>query len=152
MADIDIRKRMAETNKMIKNVTVKSSYHSTTHYEWIEKLLETPIEDGRKYVLWKILCPYLVNIKKLEYEQTFSILKDWLEKCNKLRKLDFNPNIEIKSKLRRVKHYNPISIKKMKDDKTGHRRAQWNRAVVAATRRVHKRFSIAVAMQNERSG
>ena len=66
----------------------------------------------------------------------FQFLKDWLEKCNKLRKLDFNPNIEIKSKLRRVKHYNPISIKKMKDDKTGHRRAQWNRAVVAATRRV----------------
>jgi hypothetical protein len=25
----------------------------------------TPIEDGRKYALWKILCPYLVNIKKL---------------------------------------------------------------------------------------
>ena len=71
---------MAETNKTIKNVTVKSSYHSTTHYEWIEKLLETPIEDGRKYALWKILCPYLVNIKKLEYEQTFSILKDMVRK------------------------------------------------------------------------
>ena len=71
-------------------------------------------------LLCKILYPYLVNIKKLEYEQTFSILKDWLEKFNKLRKLDFNPNIEIKSKLRRVKHYNDYSsIKKMKDDKTG---------------------------------
>ena len=98
------------------------------------------------------MCPYLVNIKKLEYEQTFTILKDWLEKCNNLRKLDFNPDIEIKAKLRHVKHYNPISIKKMKDDKTGHRRAQWNRDVVAATRRVHERFSIAVTMQNERSG
>jgi hypothetical protein len=25
----------------------------------------TPIEDGKKYTHWKILCPYLVNIKKL---------------------------------------------------------------------------------------
>ena len=51
----------------------------------------------KKYTLWKILCPYLVNIKKLEYEGCFKILKTWLEKCNHLRKLD---SIQIqKSKL-----------------------------------------------------
>jgi hypothetical protein len=83
---------------------------------WIEKLLETHIEDGRKCCLWKILCPYLVNIKKLSYEESFSILKDWLEKCNRLRKLDFNPNIEIRNKLRYVKDYNPISINTLKND------------------------------------
>ncbi len=44
------------------------------------------------------------------------ILKTWLEKCNNSKKLDFNPDVEIKAKLRYVKHYNPISIKKMKDD------------------------------------
>ena len=48
------------------------------------------------YAMWKILCPYLVNTKKLPYEQAYKILKIWLEKCNKLRKLDFNPNTEIK--------------------------------------------------------
>ena len=68
------------------------------------------------YAMWKILCPYLVNTKKLPYEQAYKILKIWLEKCNKLRKLDFNPNTEIKAKLKNVKHYNPISIKKLKDD------------------------------------
>jgi hypothetical protein len=73
LADIDIRKKIAENNKKRKNVSVKSVYHSTVHYNWIEKLLETPIEDGRKYVLWKILCPYLINVKKLEYEQSFEI-------------------------------------------------------------------------------
>jgi hypothetical protein len=50
---------------------------------------------GRKYALWRMLCPYLVNIKKLEYEVSFEILKTWLEKCNKLRGLDFNPHREI---------------------------------------------------------
>ena len=83
LADIDIRKsRMIKTNKSAGNLSIKSQYHSTIQYEWIEKLLETPIEDGRKYALWKILCPYLVNIKKLEYEESFKILKTWLEKCN----------------------------------------------------------------------
>ena len=83
---------------------------------WIEKLLETPIEDGRKYTLWKILCPYLVNIKKLEYEESYKLLKTWLEKCNNLRRLDFNPNIEIKIRLRYVKHYQPISITTLKNN------------------------------------
>jgi hypothetical protein len=62
------------------------------------------------------LCPYLVNVKKLEYEQAIRILKTWLEKCNNLRRLDFNSNTEIKTKLRYVKHYNPISIKKLESD------------------------------------
>ena len=62
------------------------------------------------------MCPYLENIKKLEYEQSYKILKIWLEKCNNLRKLDFNPDIEIKTKLRYVKNYNPTMVKKLKDD------------------------------------
>ena len=32
---------------------------------WIEKLLRNPIPDHRKYVIWRILAPYLINIRKL---------------------------------------------------------------------------------------
>lgn len=95
---------------------MKSPNHSTIQYQWMEDLLETPIEDGRKYILWKILCPYLVNVKKSEYQESFKILKTWLEKCKKLRKLDFNCDTEIKVKLRNVKHYSPISIKTLMED------------------------------------
>ena len=116
LADIDIRNKIVETNKKGETVSVKKVYHSVIQYKWIEKLLQTPIEDGRKFTLWKILCPYLVNVKKLEYEQSFEILKTWLEKCNNLRKLDFNPNTEIKAKLRYVKHYSPVSIKTLMED------------------------------------
>lgn len=66
LAEIEIKKsRRIKVNKSAGNPFIKSQYHSSasTHYKWIEKLLETPIEDGRKYALWKILCPYLVNIK-----------------------------------------------------------------------------------------
>ena len=117
LADIDIRKnKRIKTNKSAETST-KSQYHlSTIQYEWIEKLLETPIEDARKTILWKILCPYLVNIKKLEYDKSFEILKTWLEKCNDLRQLDFNPETEIKGKLYCEKHYNPISIKTFMND------------------------------------
>ena len=113
-----LEREIRNVNNSSGNHSIKSQYHSSAsiHYKWIEKLLETPIEDGRKYTLWKILCPYLVNIKKLEYEESFEILKTWLEKCNNLRKLDFNLDREIKDKLKYVKHYNPISIQTLKND------------------------------------
>lgn len=118
LADIDIRKRISrETSTKKGKFYVKSLSHSAIkQYAWIEKLLETPIEDGRKYCLWKLLCPYLVNIKKLQYDESFKRLKIWLEKCNDLRRLNFNPNTEIKAKLRCVKDYNPISIKTLIED------------------------------------
>jgi hypothetical protein len=45
----------------------------TAHYEndnirWIETLLQIPISDHRKYALWRIIAPYLINIRKLPYE------------------------------------------------------------------------------------
>jgi hypothetical protein len=89
--------------------------YTTNTIPWIENLLQTPIEDGRKYALWRILCPYLVNVKKLGYEEAFKILKLWLEKCDQLRELDFNPNTEIKTKIRYTKQYNPISIKTLEN-------------------------------------
>ena len=88
---------MRNVNNSSGNHSIKSQYHSSAsiHYKWIEKLLQTPIEDRRKYTLWKILCPYLVNVKKLEYANSYKILKTWLEQCNNLRNLDFNPDTQI---------------------------------------------------------
>ena len=62
------------------------------------------------------MCPYLVNIKKLEYEHSCKILNTWLEKCNRLRELSFNADREIKTKLKYVKHYSPLSIKTLEND------------------------------------
>jgi hypothetical protein len=39
--------------------------YTTNSIPWIEKLLQTPIADNRKYALWRILIPYLFNIKLL---------------------------------------------------------------------------------------
>jgi hypothetical protein len=56
---------------------------------WIEKLLsQTPIEDYRKITGALILSRYLINIKKLGYEQAYDIIWDWLDRCIGLRKLE----------------------------------------------------------------
>ena len=66
---------------------------------WIEILLKTLITDFRKKGTNFILAPYLVNIKKISYQESFDIVIEWLKKCDVLNKLDFNPTHMVKDVL-----------------------------------------------------
>ena len=78
---------------------------------WIEDLLETPIADLRKYCIWRILAPYLVNIRKMSDEDALSIITMWLEKCNDIKRLTFNYRQRAKYDIRNARKigYFPIS-------------------------------------------
>jgi hypothetical protein len=88
-----------EQEKNNTNQHQKYSNINNQSIERIEKLLKIPISDFRKNATNLILTPYLVNIKKLSYQQSFDILTDWLQKCNSVRKLDFKPEYLVKSAL-----------------------------------------------------
>ena len=92
------------------------SFSSTNRIEWIEKLLQNPLADHRKYSIRKILVPYLLNIRELSVEESSNILVIWLESCSQLRPLDFNPTMEIKIRVRYVENYKPLGLSKMKDE------------------------------------
>jgi hypothetical protein len=56
---------------------------------WIEKLLQTPIDDYRKHARDLILLPYLVVRGGMTDENQISdIIMQWAEKCRELRRLD----------------------------------------------------------------
>ena len=57
-------------------------------YLYVEKLLKTPLEDDRKLAVGIILSRYLINVKKLECEQAYEIIWQWLDKCANLRRLE----------------------------------------------------------------
>jgi Primase X len=82
---------------------------------WIEKLLQTPLPDYRKSCIWRLLAPYLINVKGLSYDQSFSILAKWLDNCSKLGGLHFNSKLKIKQDLHnaiKTKYY-PIGLAKL---------------------------------------
>jgi hypothetical protein len=84
---------------------------------WIESLLQTPLPDHRKYCIWRILLPYLLNVKKLSKEEAYSIMNVWLDKCDKTQGLNFNAKAKIKDGLRGAsKGYLPISMEKLKEE------------------------------------
>jgi hypothetical protein len=90
-------KKLKEFNNMQKNKT--ECYHDNT-IPWIEKLLQTPIDDYRKNAVNLILAPYLINVKKLSYDAALNIVIDWLSKCGKSRQLDQDFNYLVRYALK----------------------------------------------------
>jgi Primase X len=97
----------------------KNTVHNWTDLiPWIEKLLHKPIEDHRKYALWRIVFPYLFNIRKMPDSEVISVVRTWLDSCTELRSLDFNPNYLIRQNITNGnKHrYLPISFEKLRTE------------------------------------
>ena len=85
----------------------------------IEKLLQTPLDDYRKFVVWRILSPYLINTRKYSTDESYEVIKNWHDKCSQLRSLDFNPNyymIKRNTKSAMKLRYLPISLEKLKTE------------------------------------
>jgi Primase X len=76
---------------------------------------------NRKNATYIIGAPYLVNIKKLPYTNAFDIIKDWLNRCGSLRRLDSNFNYRIKSALEDAmqKGIPPMSLSKLREKNRG---------------------------------
>jgi hypothetical protein len=74
--------------------------------------LKTPIPDHRKYCIWRILAPYLINVKHLSFDDSYEKIYQWLDRCNKLKELDFDPETKINNSLNRATNtgYLPISF------------------------------------------
>ncbi|HEY6536892.1 MAG TPA: DNA primase noncatalytic subunit PriX [Candidatus Nitrosocosmicus sp.] len=112
---INLQKK--QKNKRKNGLVCGTRYQWTDNkIKWIEKLLQTPIEDYRKQCLWRILCPYLINIRKLTHDESTEILKEWLQKCHGLKNLDFNPSQYITDDLKKVKEYKSHSKEKLRDE------------------------------------
>jgi hypothetical protein len=98
-----------------------SNYHKVTtnisgsSYPWIDKLLQTPIADYRKKCMFRILAPYLINVRKYSFEQSFQLLLDWLDKCSQVSRLGYSGKSKIRYELKNAikSGYYPLGISKL---------------------------------------
>jgi Primase X len=107
------QKEIKEKNRVKNNTDLPTR----TLIPWIELLLKTPIEDYRKNAVSLILGPYLINVKKLSYDDAFNIIKDWLNKCDSIKRLDSNFSYRIKYTLENsIKNgYLPMKFETLKE-------------------------------------
>jgi Primase X len=83
-------------------------------YGYIDKLLQKPLDDFRKYCTTFLFTPYFINTKKLSQTEAFNLTKDWLDRCSSCKRLDFNASWKINNAIKGVKHYPPKTIDKLK--------------------------------------
>jgi len=48
---------------------------STRGYAYVEELLKHPVSDGRHRLVWLVLAPYLVNVKKVDNEEAIEKIR-----------------------------------------------------------------------------
>lgn len=72
-------------------------------WSWVERLLQKPLCDFRKYCITFVLVPYFLNIKRLSDLDTFDKIMIWLDKCKSIHRLDFNAKSRIKYDIKSVR-------------------------------------------------
>ena len=66
--------------------------------------------------MWRIIGPYLLNVKHISEAETAKTMEKWLDMCSNLKKLDFEPKIKIYGIIKGNKGFKPISYTKLKDE------------------------------------
>ena len=114
-----IDEQIQRQKMLLKSKRQKKNKDTTNrnYYDWIDKkILAHPFSDYRKIIINLILAPYLVVIKKLSFDESLQIINVWLQKCDLLRKLDFNIKSVVNTALTTAfkKQIPPMSITTMK--------------------------------------
>ena len=91
-------------------------HNGTKKIRWIETLLQSSCSDHRKYCIWRILVPYLINIRRCSSEDAFVIIDEWLDNCDKVERLDFDSQTIVKDTIKRVGNYRPISLDNLRKE------------------------------------
>ena len=109
---------MSYASERLKWIRYSRKYgHNTLQRSWVENLLNIQIADNRKFALWRIIGPYLLNVKGLTAIQSKEIMIDWLMRCSKLRPITFDAEQRINDALNGAsKGYKHISKEKLQQD------------------------------------
>lgn len=95
---VDQKNKESEIQKYRERYLFDSECNNVnTTISWIEKLLQTPIKDGRKFAILWIIAPYLINNKSLTEGEAFDVTKKWTILCNEVERLN-PPNFNNKIK------------------------------------------------------
>ncbi|MDV3244839.1 MAG: DNA primase noncatalytic subunit PriX [Nitrososphaerales archaeon] len=71
-------------NAVMRYVPVQKS-RTGKGYSYVDELLKHPVSDGRHRLVWLVLAPYLVNIKKLENDEAIDKIRGFVSVAGETR-------------------------------------------------------------------
>jgi len=90
-------------------------------FEWIEKVIDKGLPDGRKRFILKVLTPYLVNVLSLSDDEAITKMKDFLDaSCRNFGNCKKIYDSWLRGDIRRVREKKllPSSLNKIKEKDT----------------------------------
>jgi hypothetical protein len=106
-------------NRFGSRTTVDFTTNAIEGIAWIDDLITGDgIADYRKLMVDLVLAPYFVNIKQADYDTAYSQIANWLDKCGRKKRLDFNPRFKIAYALKRSLRtgIKPMRLETMRND------------------------------------
>ncbi len=85
-------------------------------YSWVEKVIESGVPDGRSRLILYVISRYLLNVKNLDEQEAFNIIKDFLNNsCEKHGQCKKIYDSWIRNVLRHVKRggWKPWSLERI---------------------------------------
>ena len=110
-------KSIAILNSMKKIKRTGETRSKQKHIKWIERLMEKPVDDGRHRLLWLVIAPYLVNVKKLSLEEAYLEARRYFQECDRVKKLSRRFDREVKYYLQYAarKRLRPLSLRTLRE-------------------------------------
>jgi len=102
--------RYLEKLEVLQNRKQNRNFKNNGEIVYIEKLLQNKISNGRKRICALVLCPYLVNVKKLTLEECEKILVEYFDGAISKGIISY----QLKTSYR--KEILPYSLKNMKNN------------------------------------
>jgi hypothetical protein len=103
-------------------VSVEGQASSTARkprrHEWVEKIIEKGLPNGRKRFILYVLSAYLVNVKRLSEEEAMQVVQEFLENsCRNYNNCEKIYDSFIRGDLQRVKSkgLRPVSLEKLRE-------------------------------------
>ncbi len=78
-------KPLTEIKNRVLNFVPAPKTRPTKSYVYIEELMKHPVSDGRHRLVWLVLAPFLVNVKKLEQEDAIERIKTYVSTTGEMR-------------------------------------------------------------------
>lgn len=83
-----IDEKAEQLGRQWRKVSSNNDGNNNNSLSWIDKLLQTPVQDNRKNLIFWVLAPYLITIRKLDSDRAYTIIESWLHKCSEIRRLE----------------------------------------------------------------
>ena len=111
MQEIKTQAKQSKSQRNNQSFEDRIRNNNNNNIQWIERLLQTPIPDYRSSDSLACISTLFDYQAGLSHDEPYAIIHEWLNKCNELEALRFNPRHKIIGSLKDARSFFPLAAR-----------------------------------------